>query len=382
LDAVLVGPGHPLYAAVDERLNEMLSGLAGSVAVFEDPSADHPYRLHFFDLAIRGQNTKGETHALYGELIAVRENIDEPASSPERFAVVPADLLLDLPNHPSPPSALDQPDPSEAADFLKGGYQTEVRARCLDERRRFVDVCRDYLTRSFNARIHAAQDRVMSLRAREQLAPEMAIARQRAENDLADLERTRVERLAGLDRLMIVKHGPLRHVATTLALPTGTAVSSAFNKAPEDLDPVLKRRCEKAAEDMVVAFETARGWDCERVGHLKIGFDVRSLGPADAQTGYRDPVEGIRRIEVKGRTRGQPVRLTTNEWYKAQQLGESYWLYVVWDPLGKPDPEPLRIRNPAKHLDHAKREVVAQRFFDVPAMAIEQVAAQFRNAGR
>ena len=118
---------------------------------------------------------------------------------------------------------------------------------------------------------------------------------------------------------------------------------------------------------MVVAFESARGWECERVGHLKIGFDVRSLGPADTQTGYRDPVEGIRRIEVKGRTRGQPVRLTTNEWYKAQQLGESYWLYVVWDPLGKPDPEPLRIRNPAKHLDHAKREVMAQRFFDIPA---------------
>jgi hypothetical protein len=127
---------------------------------------------------------------------------------------------------------------------------------------------------------------------------------------------------------------------------------------------------------MVVAFESARGWDCERVGHLRIGFDVRSLGPADAQTGYRDPVEGIRRIEVKGRTRGQPVRLTTNEWYKAQQLGESYWLYVVWDPLGDPDPEPLRIRNPAKHLDHAKREVVAQRFFDIPANAIEQAAAQ------
>jgi hypothetical protein len=289
---------------------------------------------------------------------------------------VPADLLLDLPNHPSPPSALDQPDPSEAADFLKGGYQTELRAHCLDERKQFVDVCRDYLSRSFTARIHVAQDRVMSLRAREQLAPEVAIARQRAENELADLQRTQAERLTGLDRLMIVKHGPLRHIATALVLPTGAAVPPAFAKAPEDLDPVLKRRCEKAAEDMVVSFEAARGWDCERVGHLKIGFDVRSLGPADPQTGYRDPVEGIRRIEVKGRTRGQPVRLTTNEWYKAQQLGESYWLYVVWDPLGKPDPEPLRVRNPAKHLDYAKKEVIAARVFDIPAMAVEQVAHQ------
>jgi hypothetical protein len=165
LDAVLAGPGHPLYAAVDERLNEMLSNVAGAVGVYVDGAADHPYRLHFFDLAIRGQSTKGEPHALYGELIAVRESLDEPASSPERFAVVPADLLLDLPNHPSPASLLEQPDPSEAADFLKGGYQTEVRTRCLDERRRFVEVCRDYLTRSFTARINAAQDRVMSLAA-------------------------------------------------------------------------------------------------------------------------------------------------------------------------------------------------------------------------
>jgi hypothetical protein len=330
LDAVLAGPGHPLYAAVDERLNETLSNVAGAVGVFVDAAADHPYRLHFFDLAIRGQSTKGEAHTLYGELIAVRESLDEHPSSPERFAVVPAHLLLDLPNHPSPPSLLEQPDPSEAADYLKGGYQTDVRTRCLEERRRFVEVCRDYLTRSFTARINAAQDRFMSLRVREQLSPEVAIARQRAENDLADLERTRTERLAGLDRLMIVKHGPLRHVATALVLPAGTAaLPSAYSKAPEDLDPALKRRCEKAAEDMVVAFESDRGWDCERVGQLKIGFDVRSLGPADAQTGYRDPIEGIRRIEVKGRT-----------------------------------------------------EVIAQRFFDIPANAIEQAAAQLQDTSR
>jgi hypothetical protein len=85
-------------------------------------------------------------------------------------------------------------------------------------------------------------------------------------------------------------------------------------------------------------------------------------------------VESIRRIEVKGRTRGQAIRLTTNEWYKATQLGDSYWLYVVWDPLQSPDPQPLIIRNPAKHLDHAKREVIAARHYDIPAQAIETVA--------
>jgi hypothetical protein len=172
---------------------------------------------------------------------------------------------------------------------------------------------------------------------------------------------------------MLVKHGPVRHLATALVLPSGP-IAADFGAAPEELDPNVRRRSEKAAEDLVVAYETSRGWECQRVGHLKIGFDVRSLGPADPQTGYRDPVEGIRRIEEKGRTRGFSIRLTTNEWYKATQLGDSYWLYVVWDPLGKPDSEPLIIRNPVKHLDHAKREVIAARHFDIPAEAIEAAA--------
>lgn len=177
--------------------------------------------------------------------------------------------------------------------------------------------------------------------------------------------------MEGLRRLKLARHGPVRHVATALVLSAGAEVAALLE---EEIDPLVRRRSEKAAEDIVVAYEEARGWECERVGHLKIGFDVRSLGPADSQTGYRDPVESIRRIEVKGRMRGQPIRLTTNEWYKATQLGDTYWLYVVWDPLDNPSPEPLRIQNPVKHLDHAKREVVAARYYDIPAEAVVKAA--------
>ncbi len=372
LDAVLIGPGHPLYAAVDEKLNEQLAALVGGVAVFLDEMADSSYRLHFFEVTIRGQNSKGEQQTLHGELVAVREELSVvPAAGPAtpQFSIVPADCLLDLPPHREPPASLAIIDPAPAADFIKCTYQMELRTRCQEDRQRFVDVCRDYLTRSFDARIRAAQDRVMALRAREPTQPEVAIARQRAENDLADLERTRRDRLSGLERLKLVKHGPVRHLATALVLPAGIQFAG-LAPAPEDLDPNVRRRSEKAAEDLVVAYETDRGWECERVGHKKIGFDVRSLGPADPQTGYRDPVEGIRRIEVKGRTRGFAIRLTSNEWNKAAQLGDSYWLYVVWDPLG-PSPELVTIRNPAAQLDHAKREVVAARHVEIPAEAIE-----------
>jgi hypothetical protein len=216
LDAVLVGPGHALYAVVDEKLNEMLAPLAGSVAVYLDEASDVPYRLHLFEVTIRGQNSKGEQQTLHGELVAVREEMSGHASGSEKFSVVPADCLLDLPPHPDPPSSIAVFDPAAAADHIKCTHQMGLRNRCQEERRHFVDICRDYLTRSFEARVRAAQDRVMALRAREASQPEVAIARQRAESELTDIQRTRRERLAGLDRLMLVKHGPVRHVATAL----------------------------------------------------------------------------------------------------------------------------------------------------------------------
>jgi superfamily II DNA or RNA helicase len=370
LDAILLGPGHPLYAAVDEKLNESFSTLIGGISAYLDEESVAPFRLHFFELSIKGQNTKSESQTLHGELVAVRE--DPNASSIERFSIVPADCLLDLPAHPHPPSEVEPFDATSASDFLKSTYQMERRARCQEERFHFIKVCREYLERSFNARIRAAMDRVMSLRARESQSPEIGIARQRAENDLADLQRTQKERMEGLERLKLAKHGPVRHLGTALVFPSAASVAVQMTQLAEDLDPEVKRRVEMAAEDIVVAHEKARGWECDRVGHLKIGFDIRSLGPADPQTGYRDPVEGIRRIEVKGRAKGQTIRLTTNEWYKAAHLGDSYWLYVVWDPLENPKAEPLRIRNPVKHLDHAKREVVAARYFDIPAEAVVQ----------
>ena len=151
LDAVLVGPGHPLYAAVDERLNELLQGMSGSVALFVDANATKPYRVHFFELSIRGQNTKGEPQVTHAELVAVREETDGGLGA-ERFSVIQADYLIDLPAHRARPPQLEGIDASSASDFVKSGYQLDLRSRAVDERRHFVEVCRDYLTR--NAVMH------------------------------------------------------------------------------------------------------------------------------------------------------------------------------------------------------------------------------------
>ena len=381
LNAVLLGPGHPVYAAVDERLKELLQDIVGQTAVYVDSVTEVPYRLHFYEISVRGQTTKGEATAIHAELVGVREEVGEGVSDADLYSVVPADVLIDLPAHPHPSDTLAEIDHGPVSDYVKTTVQMERRRDAQTERGRYADVARDYLERSFDARIRGAQDRVMGLLAREPREPDVALARQRAEHDLADLERTQRERLAGVDRLRVARHGPVRHVASCLVLPPNTA-ADRFPELAEGLDAELKRRVELAAEDVVVTYEETQDRECERVGHLKIGFDIRSLAPPDAQTGYRDPVTGVRRIEVKGRKRGQPVRLTTNEWYKAQQLGDTYWLYVVWDPLDGPGSVPLMIRNPAKHLDYAKKEVVAARYYDLPANAVEKAARDQRKESR
>ena len=376
LDAVLLGPGCSIYRAVDEKLQEVLGErLAARTAVYVDPLGETPYRLHFYEISIRGQTTRGEATTIHAELVALREEIRDGVDAADRYCVVPADALIDLPAHPHPPETLPEIDPGPIGDYIKATIQMERRRDAQAERGRYADVARDYLEKSFAARVRALQGRVMGLRAREPKEPEVTLARQRAEQDLADLERTQRERLAGIERICIARHGPVLHVASCLVLPPGTE-TDRFLELDEEPDPALKRRVELAAEDIVIAYEEAQGRECERVGHQKIGFDIRSLAPPDSQTGYRDPVTDVRRIEVKGRKRGLPVRLTTNEWYKARQLGDTYWLYVVWDPLDASDLTPLMIRNPAKCLDYAKKEVVAARYYDVPANAVEQAVRE------
>ena len=381
LDAVLLGPGHPIYAAVDEKLKELLKDIVGQTAVYVDSVTEVLYRLHFYEILVRGKTTKDEATTIHAELVGVREEVGEGVAASDRYSIVPADVLIDLPAHPHPPETLSEIDHSPVSDYVKTTVQMERRQDAQSERGRYADVAHDYLKRSFEARVRAAQDRIMALRAREPKEPEVSLARQRAEQDLADLERTREERLVGVARLRVARHGPLRHVASCLVMPPDTT-ADRFPELAEELDAGLKRRVELAAEDVVVAYEETQGRECERVGHLKIGFDIRSLAPPNSQTGYRDPVTGVRRIEVKGRKQGQPVRLTTNEWYKAQQLGDTYWLYVVWDPLDNPDPVPLMVKNPAKHLDYAKKEVVAARYYDLPANAVEQAARDQRDDGK
>lgn len=365
VDAVLLGPGQPLYAAVDEKLNQTLSAAVGGTAFFIDPLAAGPYRLHFFEITIKGKDTRGNDVLLHAEVVAVREDGGH-------CEVVPADVLIDLAPHPRAPAKIEPIDAQPAADHLKSTYQIEVRQRSQRDRQQYAAVVRDYLERSFKARISKAQERYMRLMAELGIKPEYKLATDEAKRHLDDLERSKKERLLGLDRLQIARTGPARHLAAAVVVPPDAEIESAMRQWGIDTDPDSRRKKELAAEKIAVDDLIAEGFPREliqRVAQEKLtGFDYRAQRLLDPVTGSME----VRRIEVKGYTHGNPIQLEHSEWTKAQQLRETYWLYVVWNPPS-PNHRLVKIQNPYGKLEHAVkcREVI--RRYEIPVEAIDAV---------
>ena len=75
-------------------------------------------------------------------------------------------------------------------------------------------------------------------------------------------------------------------------------------------------------------------------------------------------------IEVKGRRGYGSIELSDNEWAKACNLRNKYWLYVVFD-CATPQPRLVRVRDPFGKLLVKSRESYA---YTITPKALEEVA--------
>lgn len=355
IDAILVSPGHPLYAVVDEKLLAKLKELRGRCAVFLDLNTSEPYWVHFLEFSI----VDGKGNPIYKELSAVRENKDG-----ERF-LIPPDIIHNLAPYPEKIENLPEFEIEKVKDYLMVNYQLEKRQEMLKERQETAKIVKEYLEKSFDARIYATENKIMEGKARAIEGGQVDIAR--LEKELEDLHRAKAEKIKNIDDTTIVRNGPVGHLASFFVLPPGEIPQlSGFVESEEE-----KERSEKGAMKIIIEYERNRGWEPEDVSRFKLGFDIRSLSPADPKTGYRE----VRRIEVKGRRKGQNVRLTVNEWLKAKQLKDTYWLYVVWNPT-EGNYEIVRIPDPANKLEYAAREIRAISHYEIDGKEIDK----FRGA--
>ncbi len=365
-DGELLSPGHCLYATVDEVLGLELRGVIGRTARYVDPYAKSPYRVHFFEVEIEGESLGDpsqppRTVPVDARLVAVHEGLDGTLRE------VPADVLHDLtPVAPTGGPELDEglvaPD-AAALRRVEGWVRVRLQHPRVQERRaergHEVEVRRQFLGDAFKASLAAAQRKQMELHARVMQGEKDArIARDDAARRYQDIETQRDYRLRSLDHLAIVRAGRVAHLASGLVSPPPAEIGAAMSNDPE---------VEAFAVQFVLRHEDSLGCEVEEVWKLNdgCGFDLRSVTPADAQG-----VRAVRRIEVKGRAANVgEVHLTPNEWRKAERLGDTYWLYVVWG-CKTGTPKLKMIKNPFARLAGSAQKIETVHGFRLPADAL------------
>ena len=149
----------------------------------------------------------------------------------------------------------------------------------------------------------------------------------------------------------------------TMSMPSFVGIVRALPRVETEEAIYRDEEVEKMGMEIVMRFERESEREPEDVSKENLGFDVRSRGK-DGK---------IRYIEVKARAGVGAVALTQNEWFKAQRLGDDYYLYVVWNAGKDPNTRPCIIQNPVANLQ-VDRKVEIVRYI-VPATEIERKAS-------
>ena len=360
-DAVLLSPGHPLYAATVEALRRKLQGAEQAAATFVAPWTTEPYEISFFTYHVSGLSTGGGPEEVYAELVAVTEGRDG-------FELAPADVLHDLTPVDFAPRDLDPPTPEEVkgvSDYVRLKVQHPVVQEQRAGRLAQAELRSSYLNEAMEAQRDRLEQKWSELDDRVYRGEEAArFALERAEARLNDLDRRREEKLKGFEQLGIVKPGPVVYLGTALVGPPPVE-DAAVDAMRNDAD------VEQAAMDWAVEEERRAGWEPHDVSTARdgSGFDIRSV--------LRRPdgrVQDVRRIEVKGRGPSSgDVSLCRTEWISAHRHGDAYWLYVLYGAKSD-EPRGVKVQNPARVFKDRVRKVMTVTAYHLPGEAIEEAA--------
>jgi SNF2 family DNA or RNA helicase len=339
-EAIWLHPGEPVFDAISGEVQERFGPDALRGAAFIDPHAKEASLFHMATLTILRRGPGGED-VLEHRLVGLRQDAGSVIQE------CPVEWLLLL---------------RGAAGVKPGAYA--VGRECLRLLREasewLTDVAGAGLVASHRSAIEAdltqrldlvkagfnRQDAEL-LRARNRLRAAVLEGRKQAAEQL-ELVKTRHSALSQVReaRLAAIRAepghvvlGPVRFIAHALIIPSIDAEDGMrFDAEVEAVAVKLAMAHEENSNARVRDVSTAARARAAGLSDFP-GFDILSERPADA----------VRCVEVKGRADRGEVFMTQNEWAKAANLGERYWLYVVLD-CATPKPTLLRVQNPFTRL--------------------------------
>jgi superfamily II DNA or RNA helicase/DNA-binding XRE family transcriptional regulator len=338
---IWIHPGEPLFETFRELVSERLGDQALRGAVFVDPAAEKPYLFHLALVSV-----VREADPALADL-AQEESLACPLVGVKQFEgsqilVCPVEHLLLLKGGRGLPAsgqrlavgAKDLLHQARAFLVERVGREMALSRRqamlaTLPERESFIQRGFDFQ----EAELAAARAKQSEKARAGNIGAQKELARVKEQQRL--LAQRRQEALAVLRREPeLISVGKVEFIAHALVVPSSD---------PADREQV-DAKTDEVAMALAWAFEESAGALVKDVHTPELaraaglsdnpGFDLWSIRPVEKRS-----------IEVKGRAGVGEVEVSSNEWARACNLRNGYWLYVVYD-CATPNPRLVRIQDP------------------------------------
>lgn len=345
-NAIWLHPGEPVFERFRSLVSERLADQGARGAVFVDPTDEKPYLFHMALLSVV-RKADHELPDLAKEEVLDCRLVGVKQCEGAEIALCPVEHLLLLKGgHGIPASAqrlaVAASDPRELAraylaERVAREMALERKQRLLQsvpERESFIRRGFDYQEAELAAARarHSEKARAGNRRAIEALEEVKRQQRQlssRRENALAVLRR----------EPELIEPGIISFIAHALVVPSSDPADVEQHEINVEMIAMkIAQVFEEAAGATVLDVHTP---PLARVAGLpdNPGFDLLSIRPGNER----------RAIEVKGRGGLADVELYANEWAKACNLRQGYWLYAVYD-CGTPSPRLFLVQDPFGNL--------------------------------
>jgi Helicase conserved C-terminal domain/Protein NO VEIN, C-terminal len=344
-DLEFVGPGHPLFEGIVERVLREYGPSLRQGACFYNADATAPTVLWLLKCGVedgQGRMVGERLFAIHKTGAMYRKN--QPYAlldlkTPEGGVDVTADVRQ---------AATEEDQVVDwSLDAVTPPYFEEIEARRKNE----VSIKEKYVRKSLQFLIGESIKKLAQYDAQlrqmrdENDSRRLNIQGNRAREDARrhELSQRLKDRLAEIEQEGHLSEKPPEVLGVAVILPAPQEVVASVEGMESDPE------VEKIAIEVVMQYEQDQGRKPVSVEEENCGWDITSLHGGQV----------ARYIEVKGRASAGGVALTPNEWIKAQRFGTDYWLYVVVHC--KTNPQLYLIQDPASKL-HPKEEVSVVRY--------------------
>ncbi|MCC6545654.1 DUF3883 domain-containing protein [Candidatus Sumerlaeota bacterium] len=343
---IWVHPGEPVFERFRELVRQKLGKEALKGAIFVDPTAEAPYLFHLARLSVIRKGDPEFSELSREETVECRlVGLRQSESGDIRICPVEHLLLLRGGQGLPPLAQRLAVEASKLIDhaqaYLAERICRSLAVECRERRVASLPERESFVKRGFDfqeAELAAARTK-MSQKSRtgsKGAAAELT----HIKNQQRDLDTRRTRALTMLRREPeLLVPGQVNFFAHALVIPATDPAQLEWRDA----------NVEQIAMDLAKAHEEAEGATVRYVHTRALaraasmpdhpGFDMLSTRPGNNQ----------RCIEVKGCIGVSEIEITDNEWAKACNLRDKYWLYVVYH-CGTPTPQLVRVQDPFAKL--------------------------------